>query len=69
MGTWILIMTMFMADTQYKSANAAASVESVSGFKSRESCLVAANMWLKQMRDPEYYSGHSFKARAMCVQQ
>lgn len=61
--SWVLILTLFMADGSYKSAHAAASISSVAGFKSRESCLTAANLWLSQTRNYE------FTARAMCVQQ
>jgi hypothetical protein len=63
MTTWILILTLFARDHY---AGTAASVQSVTGFKSRESCLVAANMWLRQMRDRDYTR---FNARAMCTPQ
>ena len=63
MNTWILILTLFASDHY---TGTAASVQSVTGFKSRESCLVAANMWLRQMRDQDY---NYFRSRAMCVQQ
>lgn len=49
----------------YPYYSTAATVSSVSGFKSRENCLAAANEWLKQVRETEV----RFTARAMCAPQ
>lgn len=66
MTTWVLILTLFLSDGSQGGAHAAASVQSVTGFKSQESCMTAANMWLRQMRDRGY---NGFSARAMCTRQ
>ena len=66
MTTWVLVMTLFLSSGSQGSAHAAASIQSVTGFKSQASCMTAANMWLRQMRDRDY---NDFSARAMCAQQ
>lgn len=63
---WILILTVWTNDGDYKAARAAASIESVDGFTSREACLAAGNQWLKQIREAKY---DRMMARAVCVQK
>lgn len=66
MESWILILTLMTNNGEYNASRATASIESVEGFGSRQSCLVAANLWLKQMGENEY---NRMSARAMCVRK
>jgi hypothetical protein len=57
---WVLILTI-RAVGQHGM-----SIAAVDGFKSRESCLVAANAWLKQMNEMQNARG---TPRALCVRK
>lgn len=67
MNSWILIMTLMFNEGSVQQARSAVSVDSIDGFYSQKSCLAAANLWLKQMRDASDYD--RFTARAVCVQK
>ncbi len=57
---WILILTI-RATGQHGMP-----VTAIDGFKTRESCLAAANAWLKQMSAVPYSRG---EPRALCVRK
>lgn len=66
MNTYILILTLFIAENGYNSTNPATSAVTVQTeqFATRNSCLVAANAWIKQMNS---INNSKLKARALCV--
>lgn len=66
MYTYILILTLFISQRGFNDINpaqSAVSIESVE-FSTKESCLSAANAWLKQIKDA---GTKELKAKALCV--
>lgn len=61
------MFTLILTAVLYLNGKPAVSVESVPGFTTEASCMVAANAWLKQTRDPagELYGPGT---KALCVQ-
>ena len=63
MHTWILIMTLIANDGYNYHTSNGVSVHSVGGFTTRDGCLAAATLWLKNTRQ----SKDNIVASAVCV--
>lgn len=62
MGEWVLILTVIIRDNRGGNA-----ITSVPGFTSRETCLVAAKVWLDDVNRIDGTMWHA--RRAACVKR
>lgn len=65
MTTWVLIITLFMSNSTRGAV--ATSIQSVD-FKTKASCMQAAQMWVGQINDVDAKSSWSrIRGKALCV--